>query len=612
MARHAARGIDVAIAVGALALAFASIASAQSPRHQTVLTVHWGSEDDPTNPVLDAGIRDALLSRPGAAVDYYAEYLESESFPPEDASLALRDYIHRKYGGRRIDVVVASADPALEFVLRFRPELFPDAAVVYRGVAPVDPALREAGAGLTGIRTSENLADTLRLALRLQPATERVLVVAQAPGIRLQESLRAAGDVAAHSVAIDVLTDAPLPRLIAAIEAAPSRSLILYLRYSQQTPNVLIPSDVARMVAAASPVPVYGASDLYIGSGVIGGAVYRTRGLGTRMGQMANQILDGARPQDIPIEEEAVEAVFDWRQLQRWGISESQLPAGSEILFRQPGVWELYRAYILSGALVVIVQSALIAVLMLQRVRRRRMETALRESEQRFRGTAEQNQDLAGRLIHAQEEERTRIARDLHDDLSQQLAGVGIMLSGLRRRIGKLGAEPGIEQAVAAIQDRTASLARSVRNLSHELHPSVLQHAGLVATLRSHCASVEDHHRVTVKFSGDGHLDSLSPEVSLCLFRVVQEALTNAARHARARTIRVQLMSNNEDVELTVIDDGIGFDAGERSTGSGLGLRSIEERVRLARGTVTVESRPGQGTTLRVRIPIAAAQAELT
>src|SRR5688572_23194505 len=153
MARGASRGLGVTIAAGALALACvvcSSAPSAQSRSPQTVLTVHWGSEDYPTNPVLDASIRDALLSRPGAAVDYYAEYLESESFPPEDASLALRDYIHRKYSGHRIDVVVASADPALEFVLGFRSELFPDAAVVYRGVAPVDPALRDAGPGLTG------------------------------------------------------------------------------------------------------------------------------------------------------------------------------------------------------------------------------------------------------------------------------------------------------------------------------------------------------------------------------------------------------------------------------------------------------------------------------
>ena len=380
--------------------------------------------------------------------------------------------------------------------------------------------------------------------------------------------------------------------------------MILYVRYSQQAPNFLIPSDVARMVADASPVPVYGASDLYIGSGVIGGAVYRTRRLGTRMGQMASQILDGTRPQDIPIEEEAVEAVFDWRQLQRWGISESALPAGSTVLFKELGVWELYRSYILGGVLLVIAQSALIAGLIVQRARRRRTEVALRQS-------SEQNQDLAGRLIHAQEAERTRIARDLHDDLSQQLAGLGIMLSGLRRKVDKRGADPDIDRTVTTLQDRTSALAQSLRNLSHELHPSVLQHAGLVATLRSHCAGVEEHHRLTVKFSGDDHLDSLSPEVSLCLFRVVQEALTNSVRHARARTIRVQLMSNDEDVELSVIDDGIGFDASERS-GSGLGLRSIDERVRLAGGTVTVESRPGQGTTLRVRIPIAAAQAELT
>ena len=464
-------------------MVFCSTASAQSRSPRTVLTVHWGSEDYPTNPVLDSSIRDALLSRPDAAIDYYAEYLESESFPAEDASLALRDYIRRKYGGRRIDVVVASADPALEFVLGFRPELFPDAAVVYRGVAPVDPALREAGAGLTGIRTSENLADTLRLALRLHPAMERVLVVAQAPSVKMQESLRAALGVAAHPVAVDVLTEASLPRLIAAIRAAPSRSVILYVRYSQQAPNFLIPSDVARMVADASPVPVYGASDLYIGSGVIGGAVYRTRRLGTRMGQMASQILDGTRPQDIPIEEEAVEAVFDWRQLQRWGISESALPAGSTVLFKELGVWELYRSYILGGVLLVIAQSALIAGLIVQRARRRRTEVALRQS-------SEQNQDLAGRLIHAQEAERTRIARDLHDDLSQQLAGLGIMLSGLRRKVDKRGADPDIDQTVTTLQDRTSALAQSLRNLSHELHPSVLQHAGLVATLRSHCAGV--------------------------------------------------------------------------------------------------------------------------
>ena len=243
--------------------------------------------------------------------------------------------------------------------------------------------------------------------------------------------------------------------------------------------------------------------------------------------------------------------------------------------------------YIVGMVAIVALQSALIAGLVVQCVGRRRTEQSLRESESRFRVAAKENQDLAGRLINAQEEERTRIARDLHDDVSQQLAALGILLSGLRTRVARLG-EPEIEWTVMTLRDRTTSLAEAIRTLSHELHPSVLQHAGLGATLRRQCAEV----------------------LTLCLFRVTQEALNNAVRHAGAGAISVQLRRTDGVVELDVIDDGVGFAAGERGR-RGLGLRSIDERVRLTGGSVHVESRPGQGTQLRVRIPWTAPQAEL-
>ena len=233
-----------------------------------------------------------------------------------------------------------------------------------------------------------------------------------------------------------------------------------------------------------------------------------------------------------------------------------------------------------------------------------------RRTEHALRQSYEQNQDLGGRLINAQEDERARIARDLHDDLSQQLAGVALIVSVLKRKVGKPGVESEVEQTFATLQERTAAAATAVRNLSHELHPSVLKHAGLTATLRSHCADIERHHQVTVTFNpGDG-LDSLDPDVALCLFRVVQEALTNVLRHARARTTCVSLMITAESVELNVVDDGVGFAASER-TRSGLGLRSIHERVRFMQGNVSVDSRPGEGTKVLVRIPIGAAQNKL-
>ena len=233
-----------------------------------------------------------------------------------------------------------------------------------------------------------------------------------------------------------------------------------------------------------------------------------------------------------------------------------------------------------------------------------------RRTQQALRQSYEQNQDLAGRLINAQEEERARIARDLHDDLSQQLAGMAIMLSGLKRKLGKSGSDPEVEQTFATLQDRTTEVALAVRSLSHELHPSVLEYAGLTSTLRSHCADTERHHQVTVAFSPADGLDSLDSDVALCLFRIVQEALANAVRHAHACTICVSLLITADSVELSVVDDGIGFVASER-TRSGLGLRSIHERVRFMQGHVSVDSRPGEGTKVLVRIPIGAAQNKL-
>jgi len=216
------------------------------------------------------------------------------------------------------------------------------------------------------------------------------------------------------------------------------------------------------------------------------------------------------------------------------------------------------------------------------------------------------NQDLAGRLITVQEEERSRIARDLHDDVSQQLAAVAIRLSGLKSKVGKPGAEREIDATIATLQESTSTLADSVRNLSHQLHPNVLEHVGLVATLRRHCADVEANHNLKVVFSAGDPLDPLSPEVALCLFRVAQEGLTNVVRHAQASTIHVQLSLTKEGIELRVEDDGIGFVVSDR-TGGGLGLRSMDERVRLSRGHFRVDSQPGSGTTLLVRIPQPAA-----
>jgi len=269
-------------------------------------------------------------------------------------------------------------------------------------------------------------------------------------------------------------------------------------------------------------------------------------------------------------------------------------------------MWDYYRLYIVVAAILLVLQTTLIAILLVQRMRRPRVEQALRSNELALRRSSARNQRLLGRLITIQEAERSRIARDLHDDVSQQLAALGMTLSALKQRLIKTTPDREIEETLTLIQRSTAALAEEIRTLSHELHPGLLQHVGLVAALRGHCVEFERHHKIDVTLSTDDNLGVIDPDVSLCLFRVAQEALANIARHARATTTRILLKRTPDEIELNIIDDGVGFDSNHRNR-AGLGLQSIDERVSYKKGTVTVRSQPGHGTRLLVRIPAAAA-----
>ena len=212
--------------------------------------------------------------------------------------------------------------------------------------------------------------------------------------------------------------------------------------------------------------------------------------------------------------------------------------------------------------------------------------------------------DLFGRLIAAQESERTRIARDLHDDVSQRVAGLSIMMSGLKRRLSGQPNEADLKSAVTSMQEAATALAEEIRHVSHDLHPSQLQHSGLVRALDAFCSDFEKFQGVKISFTADGDSGDVDWDASLCLYRVTQEALRNVAKHAEARHVRVELSRGPRSVQLSISDDGKGFDEmkmrGERH---GLGLVSIDERVRLLRGTVQIETRPRGGTRLKVHIP---------
>jgi two-component system sensor histidine kinase UhpB len=241
----------------------------------------------------------------------------------------------------------------------------------------------------------------------------------------------------------------------------------------------------------------------------------------------------------------------------------------------------------------------LLAEVFANALERQRSARAARESEERIR-------DLAGRLLTAQEEERRRIARDLHDGVNQELAAVAIALSALD---GQLPGDttPELRWEVARLQSRAVEMAEAIRNLSHALHPGVLQHAGLVAALRGYCRRFEREHGLPVTFRAAGELATVPADVALCLYRVTQEGLGNVARHAGARHARVTVSREGDDAVLAIADDGHGFDLAEARSRRGLGLISLDERVRLVRGHLTIDTHGQSGTELRVVVPLSEA-----
>ncbi len=229
------------------------------------------------------------------------------------------------------------------------------------------------------------------------------------------------------------------------------------------------------------------------------------------------------------------------------------------------------------------------AVVTFRNIRDRRLaEAAWRRAEEQARQMQ----------INAQEEERSRIARELHDDVSQQLAAVSISISNLTRRFPEHDRDT--RDQSQRLQQAISALAKSIRNLSHELHSPVLEHFGIAAALQSYCSEFTSLTHIAVSVQAEEAFDDLSPTTALCIYRIMQEALGNIAKHSEGRQAAVRLVRSNGSVQLTIADSGTGLSPAQAE---GLGLVSMKERTRLLNGTFHIESSPNGGTTLTVSIP---------
>jgi PAS domain S-box-containing protein len=208
---------------------------------------------------------------------------------------------------------------------------------------------------------------------------------------------------------------------------------------------------------------------------------------------------------------------------------------------------------------------------------------------------------MSRRLIEAQEQERSRIGRELHDDIGQRLAVVAVELQQLQE---KSVISLDLRSRMGEFEKQISEIATDIQSLSHELHSAKLQYLGIAAAMRGFCREFAEQQKVEIDFKVHDLPSPLSPDISLCLFRVLQEALHNSAKHSGVRQFEVRLWGTSDEIHLTVKDSGAGFDREAAKESRGLGLISMEERLKLVKGTLSIDSQPKRGTTVHAVVPL--------
>ena len=232
---------------------------------------------------------------------------------------------------------------------------------------------------------------------------------------------------------------------------------------------------------------------------------------------------------------------------------------------------------------------------------RKRAEAALQRKQAELERSQAELRSLAGRLLTAQDDERRRISRELHDDVNQRLAMLTLDVESLQARVPRSPRETAARLGV--IRDRLVELSDDVHGLAYGLHPSVLDHLGLTAALRSHVSDLQRHERVRIDLRIGELNEPVPPDVAACLYHVAQAALRNVVKHAGARRASVELGTADGGLRLSVSVDGVGFAVPARSS-EGLGIVGMQERVRLAGGRCTLASRVGEGSRVTAWVPL--------
>ena len=575
------------VALGLVVFAPAS----QAQIRKTILVINQFGQSLPVSEIVTNQIRSALHSDPRFQIQFYWENLDAADLS-NDSLKVQRALVAQRYLGQKLDLIALVGPDPLRLLADQSEAFYPDVPVVFCCSAQGQPGQPVVDSRSTGSWLQFEPAKTLDAALRLLPQTRQVFVVAGLSKFDKGVAALTKAGLTSYEARLDItyLTNLSMKQLQERLSNPPSHSIVLFLTFFKDVEGREFASttEALPMVIAASNAPVFGVSDTYLGRGIVGGFVISLEEQGKIAGRDILEILGGKSPQDIPVVHGPSYYMFDWRALRRWNLDESKLPPGSVILFREPSLWEPYKLIVLTGLLFVVS----LAVLIVYFIYKQRQLKMARKSPER----------LSGMLINAQEQERRRIASEIHDDFSQRLATLTL---GMETAAQNISVSP--EEANLQLQELSSAaidLGTDLHTLSHRLHSATLENLGLTPGLSALCKEFSAQQGIKVETTLDLVPRSVDPDAALCVFRIAQEALRNVKKHSRASSAQVRLQLGDNTIHLSVCDRGVGFNPRELPNREGLGMRSMEGRARLLGGRFKIQSTAGTGTTIDVWVPL--------
>ena len=589
-----------------------------------VLVLYWDSKDFPGNISFDQGFQAGMRSEPSSQWEIFSEYLDSTRFPGKHQAELLRDYLREKYASQKIDAVVATPDPALEFLLRYRSDLFSNSPIVFVAVRRPPPEVLAAGPGVTGIIRANTHRKTVDLALKLQPETQEIYVISGTPERDKRFETTSREELAGYEkrVRITYLTDLPVSELVNRVKDLPPRSIILYTwqRSPVESEKALHTFQILEQIKQTASVPIYGMGSRNVGYGLLGGYVQDSERNGLEAAEIVRRILHGTRASNIPVDSAASVPMFDWRELKRWGLRESSLPKDSVVRFKEFTLWEQYRLrFILVGGLLIL-QTGIITALLAERRRRRRAKEALDE----LNAELETRIDARTNALNAKTRELESFTYSVAHDLKAPLRGIdgytGLLLEDYAKKLEGEGLT-----FLQKIQNSTDEMNQLIDDLlaysrleRRELKADRLELAPIINSL------VEEKRREAterpIEFVVEVNGAIVTADLS-GLAQAVRNYLDNAIKFTRKATeprIEVGSREDSESCLLWVRDNGIGFDmkhhdrifdifqrlnGTEDYPGTGVGLAIVRKAMERIGGKAWAESEPGNGATFYLEFP---------